>query len=261
MQWIDDHILALPGWAAIAIVFLLPALESSVFLGFVFPGETAVVLGGVLAYNHRVALAAVLAAAIAGAIIGDSIGYGVGKRWGDSLLRRLPERFVKPDHIDRGKRMIVRLGGRAVFVGRFVAALRALVPGLCGVSLLPYHTFLVWNAAGGIVWATGFTMLGYLAGNAWHQLESTASNAAWGLFGGIVVLGIAILLWRHLRERRSRRMAAPEVVPGQPRLDGAHRAAEPGAGTDTAQAPGDLPPAPTGHGRGEPIGSGSSEPR
>ena len=133
-----------------------------------------------------------LAAAILGAIIGDSVGYEVGKKWGDSLLTRLPERFVKPEHIDQGKQLINRLGGRAVFTGRFAAALRALVPGLCGVSRIPYRKFLFWNALGGIVWATGFTLLGYAAGNAWHKVEHYASLVSWVLLG-LLVVGAVVL--------------------------------------------------------------------
>ena len=68
-----DRVLALHGWIALAIVFLLPALEASAFVGFVFPGEIAVLLGGVLAYQHRVSLAAAIGAAVLGAVIGDSL--------------------------------------------------------------------------------------------------------------------------------------------------------------------------------------------
>jgi undecaprenyl-diphosphatase len=199
LSWISDTLVKLPGPAALAVVFLLPALEASVFLGFVFPGEIAVVIGGFLAYNHTVNFAVVLACAIAGAIIGDSVGYEVGKKWGDSLLVRLPKRFVKPEHVDQGKALIHRLGGKAVFAGRFAAALRALVPGLCGVSRIPYRKFLFWNALGGMVWATAFTVLGYAAGNAWHRVEHYASIVSWILLG-VGVLAVAVVV---LRKRRA----------------------------------------------------------
>lgn len=192
LTWIADTLQKLPGPAALAMVFLLPALEASIFLGFLIPGEIAVVIGGFLAFGGKVNLALALAAAILGAIIGDSVGYEVGKKWGDGLLTRLPERLVKPDHIDQGKQLIHRLGGKAVFTGRFAAALRALVPGLCGVSRIPYRKFLFWNALGGIVWATAFTLLGYAAGNAWHKVEHYASLVSWVLLG-LVAVGAAVL--------------------------------------------------------------------
>ena len=203
MSWISDHLLALNGTLVLLAVFLLPALESSVFLGFVIPGESAVVIGGLTAYNGTNALWVVLLAAIAGAIVGDSIGYAVGSRWGDSLLRRIPPKLVKPAHIRQSKDLIARLGGRAVFAGRFAAALRALVPGLCGVSDMRYRTFALWNALGGAVWATAFVLLGYYAGASWHKVESYANTASWVLVGLVVVVGGGLLYLKHRSEKRA----------------------------------------------------------
>ncbi|MEY9889320.1 membrane-associated protein [Catenulispora sp. MAP5-51] len=217
LTWIADTLQKLPGPAALALVFLLPALEASVFLGFLIPGEIAVVIGGFLAFSGKVNLGVALAAAILGAIIGDSVGYEVGKKWGDSLLTRLPARFVKPEHIEQGKQLINRLGGKAVFTGRFAAALRALVPGLCGVSRIPYRKFLFWNALGGIVWATGFTLLGYAAGNAWHKVEHYASVVSWVLLGLVVVGAAALFVVK-------RRKGAAEPAKGEGRAGRAGRA-------------------------------------
>src|SRR5438270_13296882 len=101
----------------------MPALESSAFVGFLFPGEIAVLLGGVLASEGRVSLGAVIAVAIAGAVIGDTVGYAVGRRWGERILGGALRRFIKDHHVDRGKQYLARRGGRAVFFGRFTAAL------------------------------------------------------------------------------------------------------------------------------------------
>src|SRR5260370_28204813 len=91
---VTDRILSLPGWLVLALVFAFPALEASAFVGFVFPGEVAVILGGVAAWRGTVPLWAVIAAAVAGAVLGDSAGYLIGRRWGDRLLHgtigRLP---------------------------------------------------------------------------------------------------------------------------------------------------------------------------
>ena len=200
---IINHLLIFSGWSALLLVFLLPALESSVFLGFVIPGETAVVVGGFLAYEHRVSFPGVLAAAILGAIIGDSVGFWVGERWGDPLLAKLPRKLVKPAHVVQGKQMIHRLGGRAVFAGRWVSVLRALVPGLCGTSRMPYGTFLLWNAIGGVTWATGYTLLGFLAGSAWQRVEHYTSVVSYALLGviAVVIAGVVILKKRRQHEK------------------------------------------------------------
>src|SRR6195952_2199542 len=101
MGHILEGILKLPPPIALALVFLLPAVEASIFVGVVVPGEIGVILGGVLANQHKLPLAAVLAAGILGAIIGDSIGYLVGRRYGHRLLNALPSKLLKPEHITR----------------------------------------------------------------------------------------------------------------------------------------------------------------
>ena len=202
LNTIINHLLIFSGWSALALVFILPALESSVFLGFVIPGETAVVVGGFLAYEHKVNFAAVLTAAILGAVIGDSIGFWVGERWGDTLLAKLPKRLIKPEHVEQGKQSIHRLGGRAVFAGRWVSVLRALVPGLCGTSGMRYRTFLLWNAIGGITWATTFALLGLLAGSAWQRVEHYTSVVSYSLFGAIIAAILAVILVKRRRQHQ-----------------------------------------------------------
>ena len=178
MGHLADRILALRGWGALAIVFLVPALEASAFLGFVFPGEIAVLLGGVLAFQRRVGLPAVVAVAIAGAIVGDTVGYLIGRRYGRTILEGSIGRLVRREHLDRAERYLARRGGPAVFLGRFTAALRALIPGLAGMARLDYRTFAFYNAAGGALWATGFVLLGYAAGTGWRRIEHAAGRAS-----------------------------------------------------------------------------------
>jgi membrane-associated protein len=199
MSGLVEHILRLPSWIALLVVFAMPALEASTFLGFIFPGEIACLLGGVLAFESKVALALVIVVAIAGAVIGDSVGFAIGYRYGDALLSKVPERIIKPQHVVRAKELIVRLGGRAVFVGRFAAALRALVPGFAGVSKMRYRTFLIWNFAGGTVWATSVVLAGYLAGNAWHRVASDISIIGWWVLGVVVLMGVGWFLHRRRR--------------------------------------------------------------
>jgi undecaprenyl-diphosphatase len=188
VQHITDWILALHGWPALAVVFMFPALESSAFLGFVFPGEVAVLLGGVLAFNHRVPLAAAAAAAVLGAAVGDTVGYAVGKRFGRRLLYGTVGRLVRSDHLERAERYLATRGGRAVFFGRFTAALRVLVPGLAGMAGMEYRTFALFNVAGAAVWGTAFTLIGYAAGDSWRRVEHQLRRA------GLLLAVLAVLL-------------------------------------------------------------------
>jgi len=195
MSHVADRILTLPPALALLLVFLLPALEASAFVGFIIPGEIGVILGGVLANQHKLALWAALVAGIAGAVIGDSVGYD--RRYGDRLLEKIPNRLLKQKHIDRTKDLVARNGGRAVFIGRFTTALRVLVPGFSGMARIAYLKFLAYNSAGGILWASGFVLLGYAAGS---QYQRVAHNAT--LFGlGLLALIIIVLVAKKIRDR------------------------------------------------------------
>lgn len=213
MTAVIAHLLAVPVWVALAVVFALPALEASVFLGFLVPGETALVLGGVLAASHAVPLAAVLAAGILGAVVGDSLGFAVGRRWGPRVLASTVGRFVAQDHLDRARAYVLARGGRAVLVGRFTASLRALVPGLAGMAGVPYRTFLPYNVAGGALWGGAAVLLGYAAGASWRSALHLASGAGLAVLAAVVLAVVGGIVLRRWRERRA-------VVPATGVADG-----------------------------------------
>lgn len=212
MTSVAEHILNLHGVLALLLVFTLVALEASAFIGFLFPGEIACILGGVLAFEGRVSLTAAMAAAVLGAVVGDSLGYAIGRRYGERLLNRVPSRLLTPEHIQRSKAIISRLGGKAVFVGRFTAALRVLVPGMCGMAGMRYRTFALFNIAGGLVWAGGSVLLGYLAGASWRQLDHALSLVGLSVLGVVVVAGLVVLLVRRRRATAAERVE-PEARP------------------------------------------------
>src|SRR5205823_4293227 len=103
--------------------------------------------------------------------------------------------------LDDARAQLGRRGGMAVFLGRFVAFFRAVMPALAGSAPMPYRTFLAYNAAGGIVWGAGSVLLGYLAGNSYHALEHTLGR---GTAVAAVAVVLALLLAWHLHRRRRR---------------------------------------------------------
>jgi membrane protein DedA with SNARE-associated domain/membrane-associated phospholipid phosphatase len=219
MSRISDVILSLHGWVALLVVFLLPALEASAFIGFLFPGEIAVILGGVLAFQHRVDLSAVIIVAVAGAVVGDTVGYAVGRRWGRRMLEGSLGRFIRSHHIDQAEGFLGRHGGKAVFLGRWTAALRVLIPGLAGMSGVRYRTFAIWNLLGGGLWATSFVLVGFAAGEGWRKVEEVAKRASLVLLLVVVlVLGVVLLArWvtRHperVRAALRRQLERPTVA-------------------------------------------------
>lgn len=199
MDQVIDWLVKLPPGVVLGAAFLLPLLEASLFVGVVFPGETAVLLAGVVASQGALPLWLVILVASAGAVIGDSVGYEVGKRYGQRLLGRLPKRLVKPQHIERTSALLRRRAGSAVFVGRFTAALRVLVPGMAGISRLPYPTFLLFNAVGGTAWAVAAAIVGYIAGKSYHAAEQRMSIIGFGVLALIIGGYLLARLRRHPR--------------------------------------------------------------
>jgi membrane-associated protein len=194
-----EKILHLPAWLILFLVFLLPALEASIFLGVFFPGEIAVLLGGVAASQGSVPLGLVLLAACLGAVIGDQIGYLVGREWGEGVLRKIPDRLLDEDRLQTGRAYVRRMGAKGVILGRWTAALRALVPGLAGMARMSYPRFLAANVFGGVGWAVLVGVVGYLAGNSYKKVESALGSVSYVLLALIVA---ALVTWHIIRRRR-----------------------------------------------------------
>ena len=192
-----DPLLSLSGWQAYALIGVLVFAEDSIMLGFVFPGETAAILGGVLASKGGVSLAGIVTVVVLCAIAGDSTGYAVGHRWGHSLLRLGPLK-KRQKGIATALDQLRRRGATAVFVGRFSAFLRAVIPGLAGMSRMHYPVFLGANAAGGAVWGVTFVLLGYFVGQRIEKATGIASD----ILLGVIVLVIVVVVIRHRRREK-----------------------------------------------------------
>jgi membrane protein DedA with SNARE-associated domain len=210
----------LPAGLVYGLVILLVFGEAALFIGFVLPGETAVIVAGVVASQGHVNVGLLCLLVVVSAIVGDSVGYAVGHRYGASLLK-LPIVRDRRVSIERALDGLARRGPTYVFVGRFTAFLRAVMPGLAGMSKMHYRRFLVANALGGALWGVGYTLLGYFAGNALAKIEKFAS---WfGVAVLVLVIGlIAVFHFRRKRKEREREAAWKLAHPG----DGSEQRAE-----------------------------------
>jgi membrane protein DedA with SNARE-associated domain len=200
-------------WAYV-VCGLLVFGEAAVLLGFVIPGETAALIGGVLASLHHVDLVLMLVVIIGGAIVGDSVGYEVGKLLGPWLVEHRPLRGHA--EVARGQALLARFGGPAVFLGRWVALARALVPGLSGMSGMRYRTFIVYNAMGGIAWGTTFVLIGYGAGTSYTKVAKTVGVYSLAILGFVVLAVVAFVVVRRRREHRKWAEPQPPEGDGAP---------------------------------------------
>ncbi|MHC6228886.1 DedA family protein [Arthrobacter sp. MMS24-T111] len=201
-----DGLMNVSPLVAYIAVFCLVFAEDALFIGFVIPGETAAVLGGVVASRGEVQLGAMMALVVAAAIVGDSVGYEVGKHLGSRILktRALARHSEK---LQNAQDLLRRRGGSAVFLGRFTAFFRAVMPALAGTSRMPYGRFLAYNAAGGVVWGIGFVLLGFLAGNSYEAVAQAAGRDIAVVIAAVAVVALVAWHFRSRRRRQDRRAA------------------------------------------------------
>jgi membrane protein DedA with SNARE-associated domain len=184
------------------LLFLVVMLES---FGIPLPGETALVLFGVLASKGNYDVAAVIAVAAAAAIVGDNLGYWViGRLGGRALFERARWLQRWSDAvIPRAERIMERHGGKTVFFGRFVAILRFTAAWVAGLGKMPWWRFLFWNAAGGIAWAALVGLVAYYGGKAAADaIQRYGAFAAAGLVALVLLGWLALHIARRRLERR-----------------------------------------------------------
>lgn len=206
-----ERLLAVPAPVVLLVVGALVFVEDALFVGFVVPGETVAILGGVAANLGHVPLWSVLTVVVVAAIVGDSVGFEVGRRFGPRLLtsRRLDRHRVR---LQDAQSLLARRGGWAVLLGRWVAFFRAVMPALAGTTAMRYRTFLAFNALGGLIWGSVVVMGGYLAGASYAVVESWLGTGAAVLVGVAAV--VALVVWRVRRHRSQRsREAGADAVP------------------------------------------------
>jgi len=186
------------------VLFVLVSLES---LGIPLPGETALVTASAFAAQGHLSIVGVIATATAAAILGDNGGYWIGRKGGLAFVRRyggllrIDERTIQRVHA-----YFDAHGAKTVFIGRFIALLRTWAAFFAGVAAMRYSTFMMYNAIGGVVWASLFGTLGYVFGRNLPALEHNLGIVS-------VVLVIAVILFAVVLVRRSR----------QPRENGTHQ--------------------------------------
>ena len=198
VSYLLSEIHRLPGGLVYALVTLLVFGEAAHFIGLIFTGETAVLVAGVVASQGRVNVAIVCLLVVVAAITGDSVGYAIGNRYGESLMK-LPILKRRRGALDRALEGLRRRGPIYVFIGRFTAFLRAVMPGLAGMSRMNYRRFLIANALGGLIWGVTFTLLGYFAGTALTRIENYAS---WMGLGVLIAMALFFIIFHFVKKSR-----------------------------------------------------------
>jgi membrane-associated protein len=191
---------ALGIWAYV----LVPALaffETAAFLGLVVPGETAVLVGGVVAERGEVSLPILIALVWMLSVAGEVSAFLLGRRLGGPFLRRhAPRLRVKEEHLDRLDRLFARHGGKTIVIARFVGVLRAFTPFVAGTSGMALRRFLPYSAAAALAWAALFTLLGYAFSS---SVPTVGDNVTRISVAVLVLAGLALLVRRSRRSVRA----------------------------------------------------------
>ena len=225
--WLDHAILTYGYW----VVLVAVALES---IGVPFPGETSLLAAAIYAGTGKpLSIAWVIVFAAAGAIIGDNIGFEIGWYGGYPLVRRILRLLhVREGALDYTRRFFERHGDKTVFLGRFFSLLRATVAFLAGLNHMPRRVFIIWNAAGGIVWALVYGLLGFFLGSNLPLIHrALQAMGIIGLLAVIIFFGALIALW-YLHRRRERRATASDDAKRDATADAASDATERNARAD-----------------------------
>lgn len=188
---------------------LIVALESA---GLPLPGETALISAGLIAgTSGKLDVGLVIAAATMGAVMGDNLGFLLGRILGSRILLKYGRYFrLTDERIKIGKYLFMRYGAAIVFMGRFVAILRAVAAFLAGSSGMRWNVFLIFNAAGGLVWASLYGFGAYYLGQKATQIEGPAT-AVVGILVICALAAAAFLTRRHEKDLSAR---AERAFPG-----------------------------------------------
>ncbi|MGY0017684.1 DedA family protein [Streptomyces sp. cg35] len=190
MAWIQEQLAAVPAWLTLLIVFLLPMAEPALpLLGMLLPSQTALMASGVLAHHGSLPVPAAIAMAVLGALAGNVVGHLVGRRWGPRLAANLPARVTGSRSYRTALHTVGTYSARAVLLGRFNAALRTLVPVMCGAAGVPWARYLGLSLLGSLLWAPSCVAVGLIAGGSWQK---------WGGSGVLAGASAALLLTSSL---------------------------------------------------------------
>ncbi len=203
-----EGLAGLPQPAVLAVTGALTLAECTIGVGFIAPGEGALLLASTTVNSVPRFLVMWLVVSVC-AVAGDSIGYFLGRRFGDRLRESKVVRKLGQEHWDKAGDLLRRRGVWAVFVARFLPVVRTLVPASAGASKLEYRRFLPASIAGAVCWSALHIGIGSAAGASAKYIESVFSGAMWGVMGVAIVVA-AVMLIRRRRKSAAAAKESPE---------------------------------------------------
>jgi membrane-associated protein len=153
-------------------LFCIVFVESGLFFGFFFPGDSLLFTAGLLAATALLNIWILIVLVPVAAIVGSAVGYAFGSWIGPRLFTKHDSFFFDKKHIERAEQFYEKYGPRAIILARFVPVVRTFVPIVAGVGRMRYTTFFTYNSIGAVLWGSGVTLLGYFLGRTFPAVQN-----------------------------------------------------------------------------------------
>jgi membrane-associated protein len=211
-------------WAALVAVSIVIFTETGLLVGFLLPGDSLLVVLGIVAQLSGWDLWPFLICLSIAAIVGDTVGYWIGYKAGPAIFNRPSSRFFKQEYLQRAKAFYEKHGGKTIIIARFMPIVRTFVPVVAGAAKMEYRTFLFYNVFGGIAWIVSMLLIGY-------YLLPIADPPMQALLGKpdftwakhidkivivVVLLSVAPMVWKAVKHWLEKRRLAKLVTPTIP---------------------------------------------
>lgn len=168
--------------------------ESGLLIGFFLPGDTLLLLAGVLASQGKLHLIQLLVVISLAAIIGDNVGYSIGRRTGHRIFNKEDGILFHKENIQRAQAFYDKHGGKTIIIARFVPVVRTFAPMVAGIGKMPRKRFMAFNVAGGLLWGVGVTLLGYFVGSKIPHIDKYLNYIVFAVVVGSIGISLVHLL-------------------------------------------------------------------
>lgn len=201
-------------WGGTLLVCGIVFIETGFFVGFFLPGDSLLVIAGVLAYAGHFRIGQLLILVPLCAIVGDQIGYWIGRKAGQALYRREDSFLFRRKHLLRAHQFYEKHGGRTIILARFVPIVRTFCPPVAGAAEMPYGRYFVYDIAGGFLWVGSMLLGGYFFGH----IDPNVDKHLHYVIGGVILLSVLPLIISVIRARfaaDSEAAPMPEAAPSE----------------------------------------------
>ena len=215
IPWLDPEIIieAAGPWA-LAVVCLIVFAETGLLVGFLLPGDTLLVISGLLTHTVLVFGLEIWWVGLligAAAFVGGECGYLIGHKFGPAVFERKESGLFSRENVERTNKFFVRFGGLSVILARFVPILRTFVPVAAGIGHMNYRKYSLYNLIGAVIWGFGLTFFGFLIGYI-PPVAVFVQEYIDVILLGAVTITLIPTVWHYLQSTRKARLARQSGV-------------------------------------------------